>query len=166
MYVDFLIYNPKQLWPSIILLLLVFSWNQAKDHNSLRWHTPVFRTNMALEDVKSKLTNYLTEAVVEICKSGLSYRTQFSVEGLLGVTLDEDKVILININETVKNRFAGLLGSARWGEVFLNWRYLEWWSWGKCLKLLVVITSFCEHTVNQLNFATALISRISRSHIN
>ncbi len=68
---------------------------------------------MALEDVKSKLTNYLTEAVVEICKSGLSYRTQFSVEGLLGVTLDEDKVILININETVKNRFAGLLGSAR-----------------------------------------------------
>ena len=70
---------------------------------------------MALDDVKAKLTNYLTEAVVEICKSGLSYRTQFSVEGLLGVTLDEDKVILININETVKNRFANIMGNLSFG---------------------------------------------------
>ncbi len=71
---------------------------------------------MALDDVKVKISSFLTEAVVEICKSSLSYRSQFSVEGLLGVTLDNDKVFLININETVKNRLADILGSLSFRE--------------------------------------------------
>ena len=43
----------------------------------------------------------LTEAITVLCKNGLRYRNQFSVEGLLGITLDNDDVFLVNINETI-----------------------------------------------------------------
>ena len=44
----------------------------------------------------------LTEAITVLCKNGLRYRREFSVEGLLGITLDNEDVFLININETVR----------------------------------------------------------------
>ena len=44
----------------------------------------------------------LTEAVTLLCKTGLQFCSEFTVEGLLGITLDNDDVILVNINETVK----------------------------------------------------------------
>jgi len=38
-----------------------------------------------------------------LCKSSLAYRSHFSIEGLLGITLDNDEVFLVNINESVKD---------------------------------------------------------------
>lgn len=44
----------------------------------------------------------LTEAITVLCKNGLKYKSKFSIEGLLGITLDDNEIVLVNINETVK----------------------------------------------------------------
>ena len=43
----------------------------------------------------------LVQAIANICRKGLTYRKNFSIEGLLGVTLDDDEIFLLNIKETV-----------------------------------------------------------------
>ena len=49
-----------------------------------------------------RMRSLLTEAVTLLCKTGLQFCSEFTVEGLLGITLDNDDIFLININETVK----------------------------------------------------------------
>ena len=49
-----------------------------------------------------RVRGLLTEAITMLCKSSLVYRTEFSIEGLLGITLDNNEVFLININEKVQ----------------------------------------------------------------
>ena len=53
---------------------------------------------------QQRVKELLTEAITMLCRSGLNYKTTFSIEGLLGVTLDEDEVFLINIKETSMNQ--------------------------------------------------------------
>ena len=36
-----------------------------------------------------------------LCKSGLNYKTEFSIEGLLGITVDSDDIFLVSIKETI-----------------------------------------------------------------
>ena len=40
-----------------------------------------------------------------LCKNGLDsdYQEEFTIEGLLGITLDNESVFLVNINETIHN---------------------------------------------------------------
>ena len=45
----------------------------------------------------------LTEAVTVICKNGLTYNSKFSIEGLLGITLDDRDIFLVNIKETIQS---------------------------------------------------------------
>ncbi len=66
---------------------------------------------MVLREDQAKVKALLTEAITVLCKNGLSYRTEFSVEGLLGITLDNEEVFLININETIRSEFAVALPS-------------------------------------------------------
>ena len=61
---------------------------------------------MVLKEDQAKVKALLTEAITVLCKNGLSYRAEFSVEGLLGITLDNDEVFLISINETIRSEFA------------------------------------------------------------
>ncbi len=55
-------------------------------------------------DNKERVMEMLTEAITEICKTALSYEEEFTVEGLLGITLDRQQVLLININEEIKTK--------------------------------------------------------------
>ena len=48
----------------------------------------------------------LTDTVTLLCKNGLRYNTEFSVEGLIGITVDKDEVFLVSIKEMVKNAMA------------------------------------------------------------
>lgn len=48
-----------------------------------------------------RLRSVLTESLVLLCKSALSYKNEFCVEGLLGITIDNAEVLLVNIKETV-----------------------------------------------------------------
>lgn len=43
----------------------------------------------------------LTEAMTVICKNGLTFNNKFCIEGLLGITMDDNKMFLVNIRETV-----------------------------------------------------------------
>ena len=47
-----------------------------------------------MEDAHDKVRRMLREAVKEICKTVLSYRSELTVEGLLGITLDKNEVKL------------------------------------------------------------------------
>ena len=60
---------------------------------------------MLLTDEQAKVRALLAEAITVLCKNGLSYRNEFCVEGLLGITLDNEDVFLISINETIKSDF-------------------------------------------------------------
>lgn len=44
----------------------------------------------------------LAETITLLCKNGLHFKTKFSIEGLIGITLDDDDIFLVNINETIK----------------------------------------------------------------
>lgn len=49
------------------------------------------------QDVQTQLI----AAVTSVCRNALTYASKFSVEGLLGVTLDDSEVLLISLKETV-----------------------------------------------------------------
>jgi len=48
-----------------------------------------------------RVKSLLTEAVKLLCKSLITYRSEFSIEGLIGITVDRSEVVLVSICETV-----------------------------------------------------------------
>ena len=54
---------------------------------------------MRKEEVE-RMRELLVEAITTLCRSGLKYSSAMRVEGLLGVTLDEEDIILVNVNKT------------------------------------------------------------------
>ena len=60
---------------------------------------------------QQRVKELLTEAITMLCKSGLNYKTSFNIEGLLGITLDEDEIFLVNIKETVVSQLDTLVHS-------------------------------------------------------
>jgi len=54
---------------------------------------------MVTDDQRVK--SLLTEAVKLLCKSILTYRSEFSIDGLLGITVDSSQVLLVSIHESV-----------------------------------------------------------------
>ena len=63
---------------------------------------------MMLKADQLRLKSILTEAIMILCKNALSYEAEFSIEGLLGVTLDKSEIFLINIRETISKVAAGI----------------------------------------------------------
>ena len=56
-----------------------------------------------LKAEQTRLKKLLAEAIPLLCKNGIEYKSEFSIEALIGITLDKDQVVLISINETVNN---------------------------------------------------------------
>ena len=56
-------------------------------------------SKMRREEV-DRMRELLVDAISTLCRSGMKYKSEMRVEGLLGVTLDEEDVILINVNKT------------------------------------------------------------------
>ena len=56
---------------------------------------------MVLTSDKERVKTLLKETVTLLCKNGLEYKNSFRIEGLLGITIDEEDVFLINLNESV-----------------------------------------------------------------
>lgn len=57
---------------------------------------------MGVKPEQQQMQMLLTEAITVLCKNGLQYRSHFNVEGLLGITLDDEDVFLVSIKQTVK----------------------------------------------------------------
>ena len=49
-----------------------------------------------------RVKTLLAETIVLLCKSGLQFKSEFTVEGLLGITIDKSDIFLINLKETIK----------------------------------------------------------------
>ena len=50
---------------------------------------------------QNKVTSLLRDTVLLLCKNGFNYKIHVKVQGLLGITLDNDEVVLVHVNETV-----------------------------------------------------------------
>ena len=65
-----------------------------------------FKGKMVLQGLEAdqqRVRSLLTEAITMLCRNGLSYQVELCVEGLLGITLDKNHVMLVNINQVVKH---------------------------------------------------------------
>jgi hypothetical protein len=56
---------------------------------------------MSREADRQKIKQILTATIVSLCNNGMSFSTEMTIEGLLGITLDHSDVFLVNIHETV-----------------------------------------------------------------
>ncbi len=68
---------------------------------------------MVLSTEQAKIQALLQETITLLCKNGLEYKEEFSVEALIGVTLDRDKVLLLSVKETVQTSKDGILGDCK-----------------------------------------------------
>ena len=55
---------------------------------------------------QERVRNLLTDTVTLLCKNGLQYHTELRVQGVLGITVDNNDVFIVHINE----KFGGDIG--------------------------------------------------------
>lgn len=58
---------------------------------------------MAMRPDHQKVKQILIDAISILCKNGLAYRSELCIEGLLGITLDNNEIFLVNIKETMRH---------------------------------------------------------------
>ena len=56
---------------------------------------------MVLTEDQLKVKALLAETVTLLCKNGLKFTSELRIEGLIGITVDNNTVLLVNINEAV-----------------------------------------------------------------
>ena len=59
------------------------------------------------KQLQQQVQNLLADAVMVLCKNTLLFDNELCVEGLLGITLDQQDVLLINIKEVVERNASG-----------------------------------------------------------
>lgn len=57
---------------------------------------------MVIKAEQERVRELLREAIPMLCKTGLSYKSQFSVEALVGITLDE-QCFIVSIKESIES---------------------------------------------------------------
>lgn len=55
---------------------------------------------MVVESEQDRIRQLLSRALPLLCKSGLSFANEFSIEALIGITLDKSDVFLVSVKET------------------------------------------------------------------
>lgn len=55
---------------------------------------------------QERVKNLLTDTITLLCRNGLQFKTEIKVQGLLGITLDESEVFLVQIDERIGGLFA------------------------------------------------------------
>ncbi len=56
---------------------------------------------MVLKKAESQMRVMLEDTIVALCRNALPYQTNVCVQGLLAVTMDDQEIFLININEKI-----------------------------------------------------------------
>lgn len=57
--------------------------------------------SMVLKPDQQRIKDLLSETITLLCRSGLHFKSEFSIEALIGITLDQEDVFLVSIKETV-----------------------------------------------------------------
>ena len=58
---------------------------------------------------QERVRNLLTDTVTLLCKNGLQYQTELRVQGVLGITLDNNDVFIVHINEKFGDAIGGTI---------------------------------------------------------
>ena len=58
---------------------------------------------MVLAADKERVKVLLKDTITLLCRNGLAFKSKFSIEALIGVTLDDEDIFLVSINELIKN---------------------------------------------------------------
>ena len=56
---------------------------------------------------KEQVQSLLSDAVASLCQKLLMYNSEMCIEGLLGITLDQKDIVLVNIREVIKEASSG-----------------------------------------------------------
>lgn len=56
---------------------------------------------MKIKEDEERLKALLTDTITMLCKNSIIYKQEFCVEALIGITLDKEDVLLVNIKEIV-----------------------------------------------------------------
>jgi len=54
-----------------------------------------------MQEEQERLKKLLRDTVTMLCRNGLQYQRRLRVEGVIGITVDDDSVFLVHINDTV-----------------------------------------------------------------
>ncbi|KAK2146196.1 hypothetical protein LSH36_625g01015 [Paralvinella palmiformis] len=57
---------------------------------------------MVLKADQERVKTLLKDTITLLCRNGLTFKSKFSIEALIGVTLDDSDVFLISINELIQ----------------------------------------------------------------
>ena len=71
---------------------------------------------MVLKADQQRVKALLAETITLLCKNGLNFKREFSIEGLIGITLDQDDVFLVSIKETIRSAVAEAAGTSQSGK--------------------------------------------------
>ncbi len=61
---------------------------------------------MVLLKTENIVRTMLSDTILALCRNTLPYNIKFSVEGLLGITIDDKDIFLVNINEIIQKEGA------------------------------------------------------------
>lgn len=64
--------------------------------------TTRLKMKLPLQDTE-RVKSGLRDAITLLCKTGLNFESELNINGLLGITLDNDEVFLVDIKEVIKN---------------------------------------------------------------
>lgn len=56
---------------------------------------------MVIKADQARVRDLVAETVTLLCKNGLDFQSEFSIQALIGITLDKSDVFLVSFNETV-----------------------------------------------------------------
>ena len=61
---------------------------------------------MVLKPEQERVRTLLVDTITLLCRNGLSFKTEFNINALIGITLDKEDIFLVDIRETIKNAAA------------------------------------------------------------
>jgi len=59
---------------------------------------------MVVNRTDKQMQELVTDSLIVLCKAKLSYHRHFKLEGLLAITLDDNEVVIVNVNDIFSNK--------------------------------------------------------------
>ena len=58
---------------------------------------------MVVKEEQERVRTLLCDTITLLCRNGLTYKNEFNISAVIGITLDKEEVMLVDIRETIKN---------------------------------------------------------------
>ena len=75
---------------------------------------------MVVKAEQERVRTLLSDTITLLCRNGLTFKSEFNISALIGITLDKDDVFLVDIRETIKNAAAEAEASDAESEALSN----------------------------------------------